>query len=158
MVGAICRFANRQIICYMSSKNRQIICYLSDRQKTTTIRTDFRLGAQKGRTRTGKLFAMSRTGRNPLRLEEVCVLGLKKCWDDCWRWNWRMKPQAFMIEFKSQLRTMIIPMIWKKLKTTEDVSQNKSDENITKIRSTLCKEKAQEKGVRKVQEERPFEE
>ena len=38
----------------------------------------------------------------------------------------------------------------KKTETTEDVSQNKSDENITKIRSTLCKEKAQEKGVRKV--------
>ena len=48
MVGAICRTVDRQIICYLSSKNRQIICYMSDRHISTTIRTDLRLGAQKG--------------------------------------------------------------------------------------------------------------
>ena len=29
-------------------------------------------------SRTGKLFAISRSGRNPLRLEQICVLGLER--------------------------------------------------------------------------------
>ena len=41
------------------------------------------------RPRTGKLFAISRSGRNPLRLEQICVLGLERVVKKILEWQFQ---------------------------------------------------------------------